>query len=138
MSFDLLGDVNYVAVLVAAVAWFILGGIWYAPPVLGRAWQRAIGMETVSGANPLVFLATLVIYFVTAVAIAMLAVATDTGTVGEAVVLGIVTGVGFAVALTAVGAAYEPKPNRGAWFWITGIFNLLGYTLVAIILALWP
>jgi hypothetical protein len=138
MSFDLLGDVNYLAALVAAVVWFILGAIWYAPPVFGRPWQRAIGLETVEGPNPMVFVVTFVVYLVTTVALAMLAAATGTDTLAEGLVLGVVTGVGFAVALTAVGAVYEPKPNRGTWFWITGVYNLLAYVVVAIILALWP
>lgn len=34
MSFDVLGDLNWIAVIIAAVAYFAIGAIWYAP---GRA-----------------------------------------------------------------------------------------------------
>ena len=37
-------SMNIWAVLVAAVAAFVLGGIWYAPPVFGSAWQRETGL----------------------------------------------------------------------------------------------
>ena len=31
----------------------VLGAIWYAPPVFGRAWQRGVGLsdETLAGGN---------------------------------------------------------------------------------------
>ncbi|MEP7065512.1 MAG: DUF1761 domain-containing protein [Gemmatimonadota bacterium] len=32
---------NIWAILVAAVAAFVLGALWYSPPVFGRVWQRA-------------------------------------------------------------------------------------------------
>src|ERR1700678_2884956 len=31
------------AILIAAISAFLLGGIWYAPPVFGKAWGRANG-----------------------------------------------------------------------------------------------
>ena len=88
MSFDTLSDVNYLAALVAALAWFALGAIWYAPPVLGRAWIRAGGTGMPEGfrPNPAIFVATLVLYFVTAVAAAMFAKATGSTTFGDGVV----------------------------------------------------
>lgn len=38
---------NIWAVLAAAVAAFVLGALWYSPPVFGAAWKRANGF----GAN---------------------------------------------------------------------------------------
>jgi hypothetical protein len=35
--------INYVAVLIAAVVSFVLGGIWYSPALFGARWMRAIG-----------------------------------------------------------------------------------------------
>ena len=36
------GSLNYIPVLVAAVAAFVFGGIWYS--VLSRPWMEAVGM----------------------------------------------------------------------------------------------
>ena len=36
--------VNYWAVLVAAVAVWALGAVWYSPPVLGKSWGAAHGL----------------------------------------------------------------------------------------------
>jgi iron(III) transport system permease protein len=52
MSLDALGDLNWLAVIVAAVAFFGLGAIWYAPPVFGRAWARSAGVELPEGEQP--------------------------------------------------------------------------------------
>ena len=37
-------EVNYVAVLVAAVASFVVGFVWYHPSVFGTMWMRLAGM----------------------------------------------------------------------------------------------
>jgi hypothetical protein len=49
-----MGDVNLLAVLVAAVSAFMVGGIWYGP-LFSKAWQREIGLsdEELKAANPL-------------------------------------------------------------------------------------
>ena len=35
--------VNFIAVLVAALSTFMLGGLWYSKVLFGPAWQRAAG-----------------------------------------------------------------------------------------------
>lgn len=44
MPFSLVA-VNYVAVLGAAVVGFIIGMIWYSPPLFGKAWMRLSGID---------------------------------------------------------------------------------------------
>ena len=39
-----LADVNWIAVLVAAVAAFVLGGLWYGP-LFGKTWQGHVGLS---------------------------------------------------------------------------------------------
>lgn len=36
-------DVNWLAVLSAALAKFAIGGVWYSPPVFGRRWGALAG-----------------------------------------------------------------------------------------------
>ncbi|MCC6292738.1 MAG: DUF1761 domain-containing protein [Bryobacterales bacterium] len=36
---------NWLAVGAAALATFLLGGIWYSPALFGRAWQRETGLS---------------------------------------------------------------------------------------------
>ncbi len=46
-------DINYLAVLVAALVPLVVGFIWYNPKVLGNAWMKAAGLdeEKLKGAN---------------------------------------------------------------------------------------
>lgn len=37
-------EINWIAVVVAAVASFVLGGLWYSPLLFGKAWQREAGL----------------------------------------------------------------------------------------------
>mgnify|MGYP001575846479 FL=1 len=37
-------DVNFVAVVVAAIANMIIGSVWYAPPVFGKIWMELSGI----------------------------------------------------------------------------------------------
>ena len=38
-------DINYWAVLAAAVGSFVIGGLWYSPLLFGKAWQREVGLS---------------------------------------------------------------------------------------------
>jgi hypothetical protein len=39
-----MGQINYLAVLLAAVAFFAVGAVWYTV-LFGKAWQRALGLS---------------------------------------------------------------------------------------------
>ena len=38
-------EYNLLAVIVAGIASFILGGLWYSPMLFGKAWQREAGLS---------------------------------------------------------------------------------------------
>ena len=37
-------EVNWLAVLTAAISSFLLGGLWYSPALFFKAWQRSAGL----------------------------------------------------------------------------------------------
>jgi hypothetical protein len=119
MSFDVLSDLNWPAVLVAALAYFAIGAVWYAPPVFGKAWMAAGGMampEAGSRPSPAIYLTPLVGSVLSAVALGMLAKATGTDSLEEGIALGLVVAVGFAVAISFVTAQFESeKPKPMVW-----------------------
>jgi hypothetical protein len=139
MSLDAFSDVNYLAVIVAALVYFALGAIWYIPPVMGRAWQKAGGIEMTEGEGPapVLFVGTYVAYAAAGLATAALAVATGTDTAAEGIVLGLVVGVGYAFTAAAVTALYDRKPQPMAWWLINGIFNVIGLVVVGVIVGVW-
>lgn len=36
-------EVNWIAILLATLSTMVVGAVWYAPPVFGRAWQKLTG-----------------------------------------------------------------------------------------------
>ena len=50
---QLLTDINWLAVLAALVAAFVLGGTWYSKALFGNAWMQDVGLneETLKNAN---------------------------------------------------------------------------------------
>jgi hypothetical protein len=141
VSFDALGQLNWLAVIVGALIYFALGALWYSPVLFQRQWQRSIGWDpqrTPPEMSPLTYLIPAVAYLVMAIAIGLLAAASGTDNIGEGVVLGLVTGIGLSLAHTFVDASFDPnKPEPWTWFAINGTYHALGLILVSIIVAVW-
>jgi hypothetical protein len=137
MIFDSFADVNWLAILVATVAWFAFSAIWYSIPPLSQAWQRAsrVDMNTEGPSLAMLFIPTFIGYFVTTVVIALLVSATGTTGLGDGIALGVTIGVGFGAVGALVNQLYEQK---GANYWlINGLNAIVAYSIVAAILAVW-
>ncbi|MEX2273948.1 MAG: DUF1761 domain-containing protein [Actinomycetota bacterium] len=141
MTFDVLSDLNWLAVVVAALAYFAVGALWYSPPLFGNVWMAAAGNSTPedgSGPGPAVYVVPLIGSILAAIALGMIAQASGTDTVGEGIVLGLVAGVGFAVAIAAVTATFESsKPKPMTWGAINAGYHLVGIVVASIIIAIW-
>jgi Protein of unknown function (DUF1761) len=136
MILDYFGDLNWLAILVAAVAWFAFSAAWYSVPPLSNAWMRAAKVTPTEG-PPLVSLLfpTFVGYFVTSTVIAMLAKAIGAATFADGLALGIVLGIGFGVVGALVTQLYEQK--GGTYWLINGVNAIIAYSIVSVIVTLW-
>jgi hypothetical protein len=140
MTLDALGGLNWLAVIVATIVYFALGALWYSPVAFGKPWQRAIGWDEAqqSGASPVIYAGPALFALVSTIATAMLANATGSTDIGAGVVLGLVVGIGYGLALTAYEAVFAPnRPAPWVWFAITGSYHLVGLLIAAIIVSAW-
>ena len=137
MTFDAFKEVNWLAVIVGAVAYFAIGGLWYAPPLFGKAWIAASGAAPPQGGRPPIglFVGTFVLEFVASLGLAALALNTASDTVGEGLLLGLVAGVAFAFTAIAVTQLYEKRPR--ILMFINGGYHVVSMAVVGIIVALW-
>ena len=137
MIFDLLENLNWLAVAVATVAWYVYSAIFYAGPVAGKAWQKAAKISMTEGYRPppSIFIITLVAYFVTTTVIAMIAAAVGASDAVDGIALGVTLGVAFGAMTGLVSQVYEQK---GSSYWlINGIGAIISWSIVGVILALW-
>ena len=129
-------EVNYLAVLAAAVATFALGGIWYSPALFGKVWQREAGVteEKMKSANMgLIFGLTFVLSLIAAWVFALF--------LGPRPPMALGLGAGFSAGLCWVAASlginylFERKSLK-LWL-INGSYHTLQFTIIGLILALW-
>ena len=139
---DLLGQLNWLAVIVGAALYFALGELWYAPPVFGRAWERSFGRDpaaTLPQMRIVTYSISAVAYLIKAVAVGMLAAATGSDSLEGGVMLGLVVGVTYVLCLTVVNGIFRPYLTR-SWVWsaIDGAYHVVGLIIVSVVVSVWP
>ena len=130
-------DVDYFAILVAALSSFMLGGIWYSKALFKNAWLESIGLTDLDlqSANPkLIFGGSFFLVFIAALMLSLF-LGKDASLV-ECVGTGFV--IGFFWISSSLGLSYifEQRPLR--LFLINGSYCILQFSLMGLILGIWP
>jgi hypothetical protein len=128
--------INYLAVIVAAVAAFALGGLWYSPVLFGKTWMAASGVteERASQINMTkVFGVSFIWALMGAFVFAMF--------LGPAPSFAFASGAGFAAGLFwvagsfAINYQFEQRPPK--LLLVNGGYHTAQYTLYGAIFGLW-
>ncbi len=131
-----IASINYWAVLAAAVASFVIGGLWYSPVLFYRPWLRAASLseeELRHGNMALIFGVSLVLQVLAALVLAMfLGPEADVAFGASAGFM-----VGAAWVATAFGVAYLFERRPLVLFFINGGYNVVVYTVMGAILGAW-
>jgi hypothetical protein len=129
-------EVNWLAVLAAAVSAFVIGGVWYSPVLFAKAWQRGAGLsdEQLQKGNPAkIYGGSLVLSIIAAAVFAMF--------LGPAPEVGFATAAGFAAGLCWVAASfginYLFERKSLSLFLINGGYHTVQFTVYGLILGLW-
>ena len=130
--------VNYLAILVAGVAYMILGAIWYSPALFGNAWMKGIGKtkEQVSAdytAFKMVW--ALIGSLIAAYGIARILSYMVAGTMWDAVLIALMAAICFVLTTTFINQSMEGRPTR--LFFINGLYNLIGFFIMGLIIGGW-
>lgn len=118
--------INYLAVIVAAVAFFVVGGLWYSPLLFGKQYMtlRSINSDAVTNTSMPIgqivseFVRGLVVAYVLARLLGLLGVATWL----SAAQLGLWLWIGFPVMILMSSVIHENVPwqlaaiHSGDWF----------------------
>jgi hypothetical protein len=133
-------SVKWVAVIVAAIAAVVIGGLWYAPFLFGKVWQRSIGKtdaELVAmrkKAGPGYALA-IVGALVTAWVVAVTVKWAGATTAMDAVEVGVIVWLGYIVSQMVIGTMFEGR----SWtlFGINMSNQLVNILVMALVTTLW-
>ena len=131
-----MGQINYLAVITAAVSAFLLGGLWYSPALFGKRWMALCGMTEERAAQ-----ANQAKVFGVAFAWSLLGALVFAMFLGPAPAFGFATGAGFAAGLFwvagsfAINYQFEQRPL--GLLVINGGYHTVQYTLFGAILGLW-
>ncbi len=100
------GGLNWWAILLATVASFALGWLWYGP-LFGKAWLEALGKKAEDlEPSPTPFIISFVTALVTCVVLAAIMQGLGIANVAGGLALGLITGVGFIAASMASDSAF--------------------------------
>ena len=126
--------INILAVVVAALSSFLLGGVWYSKLLFGPTWQRAAGDTRPGHAHPAkVFGLSYLFALVAAFAYAWLM--PPPADAPAALLQGLAVGAG--VVATSFGINYQ-FANRSTVLWlIDGGYHAVQFALYGLILGLW-
>jgi len=133
---EALAHANWWAILVAAVAAFALGGIWYSPILFAKIWMKETGVtaDSAKGRNvAMAFGGTFVLQIVAAAFLAILI--GPMGTIKSGAIAGFLIGVCFVA--TAIGTNYLYEGKSFKLYLINTGYAVGLLTIMGIILGAW-
>lgn len=130
-------NINWLAVIAAALANFAVGGLWYSPALFGKAWMRAneFSQEDLGKGNPALIYGVSALFCLIMAANLAAFVSFEGATFGFIVGASIAAGLGWAALGLGVVALFE----RRSWTYIlvNGGYLTVAFAVMGVILALW-
>ena len=128
---------NYAAVFVSALAYWILGALWYAT-LFDKPWMALenISMERRKGLNPVLpYVVTFALNLLIAFVLAQICIWRSANSAARGAALGIFLWIGFLGPVTFTTYMYEMRSMQ--LFAINEFYPLVGFCLMGAILGAW-
>ena len=138
MHTEIFNNINWLAVLVAGIAYFLLGAIWYSV-LFGKKWKSynaplADAADAKKGAAGIMIF-SLLLMIVCALGLAIIAKRYGIFGWSGGLKLGLLTGICFAATAVHISYVYEKRPL--GLHLINGLYNILGNVVAALVVCLW-
>lgn len=138
MDMSIFSNLNWLHILVAAIAYFALGSIWYSA-LFGKRWiaYQQIDMNNPDGKKGMgaIMFGSFIWMFITTIGLAILIYRLQLNQAISGVKLGLLTGICFSAAAISVSYLYVKKPT-GLHF-IDCLYHIVGQIIAATILCMW-
>lgn len=138
MNTALFSELNWLAVAVAALAYFMLGALWYSA-LFGKRWIAYHGIDVNAadakkGVGAIMF-SSFLLMFLSVICIAILVQIIGLNGALPGIKLGLLTGIGFSAASLSITYLYLKKPL--GLYLIDGLYHIVGQVIAAVILSVW-
>lgn len=133
------GAINWLAVLVATVAAFVLGWIYYSPTLLGNLYMKESKMseERMKQMNPMIpMIMSFIVTFLSALALEIFFKTLGFTGVVAGMVLGLVVGL-FFVGINLL-SDYMFSGNSPKLMLIQVLYRVLMFVTIGVVIGLWP
>jgi len=138
MNADLFSQVNWLAVLVAALAYFFLGAIWYSA-LFRNAWIKATGANmndpNVRKGFASILIGSFITILITTIGLALIITKITSSGWMTGCKIGLIAGICFSAATICNSYLYEKRPI--ALSAINSLYNIVGCVIAGIIIAIW-
>jgi hypothetical protein len=133
-------DVNWLAIIVAAVVAFAIGALWYSPTLFGRQWMAAHGhtpekLAAMRSSMAKTYAFSFITYLIMAMVIALLMGLTGGTTMIQGIVLAVLAWLGFGFTIGLNTNLYSDKP--AAAFMIDAGYQLVHVIVMGAIIGAW-
>ena len=128
---------NYAAVFIAALAYWLLGAVWYGV-LFSKPWMALenISIEQAKTMNPVLpYVITFVLNLLIAYALAQICIWRNANTAGRGASVGVLLWIGFIGPITYTTYMYEMRPKE--LFAINQFYPLAGMVLMGAIIGAW-
>ena len=140
MNTEIFSQINWLAVFVASVAYFLVGAIWYSA-LFRNAWIKSSGVNTsdpnmkkgVGG----IFLTSFILMLIACIGMALLLGKIESpGGWMTGLKVGLIAGICFCATAISNSYLYEKRPTT--LHIINDLYNIVGCSAAGIIIAMWP
>jgi len=128
---------NYLAVVVAAIAYWVLGAVWYGV-LFNKPWMALehVTVEQMQGASPVIpYIVSFVLELLIAYSLAQLCIWRNANTASRGASVGVLVWIGFIGPITFMTYMFEMRPHT--LFAINEFYPLAGLVLMGTIIGGW-
>jgi surface polysaccharide O-acyltransferase-like enzyme len=125
---------NYPAVVVCAIVYWLLGGLWYAF-LFAKPWMALEGPQPNSVNPPLLYIVTFVLNLLIAFVLAQICIWRNANTASRGAAIGVLLWLGIVGPIALTTAMYEGRPME--LFAINEFYPLVGLCVMGAILGAW-
>lgn len=129
-------NINWLSVVVACIAAFIIGALWYSPLLFSKIWQKEVGLtdEDLKDVNMFKTMGTsFVLQFIAAILMDMFL--GNEATLVDGIITGGIVGIGWVA--TSLGTNYLFSKKSLKLFFIDAGYFVVWFILIGLILGAW-